>query len=385
MVYLDNAATTIPHPEVLRESQEYYTSCFGNPSSVHPPGSSDLQLVGHARKIFSQIFHVPQAGIIFCGSGTESDNLAIKGVIHPLSKRALPKIVTSPLEHAAVTKTCEWLENNGMARVELVNIDSKTGQVDLRHLTQLVDPTTALVSIQHVNSETGTIQDLASISKCIREKNPDTLVHSDGVQAFTRMPVDLTELGVDLYSISSHKFHGLKGAGALIMKRHLKLTPLIHGGGQEHDFRSGTENVVGIFAMARAAELAVSSLEENRSKVSQFASAFRSVLKQSFPKCRLYQAENSLPHIISASFPGIPGEVLLHHLAERGIFVSTGSACNATSKKLSPVLQAVGYSKERIMETVRISIAASEIPEDERSFFDLFCKALTDLQALIGK
>ncbi len=383
MYYLDNAATTAPHPKVLEEINRLNAACFGNPSSVHPAGQEAEKVLSDSRKTLARLFNVPLAGIVFCGSGTESDNLALKGFFRPGNKTT-PQIVISPLEHAAITKTCDWLVREGLATVQIVNIDKATGMVDLEHLAGIMTQNTSLVSIQHVNSEIGTIQDLAAISNVIRSLNPKVVFHSDGVQAFTRIPVNLEDLGVDLYSISSHKFHGVKGAGALIMTKNLTLEPLIHGGGQEHGLRSGTENIVGVAAMALAAEIAVSEVELNNGNISKFTAAFKESIKQAFPDSDIAVPPQSIPHIISVGFPGILGEVLLHHLAKQGIFVSTGSACNATSKKLSPVLLALGFSPQRIKETIRISIAASEIPDKREEFFERFNSAVLELKNLLA-
>lgn len=378
MYYLDNAATTIPHPQVLAEIQQLYATCFGNPSSVHPAGQEAERLLNRARKKMAELFNVPQAGVIFCGSGTESDNLAIKGYLQTLSQKTA-RIITSPLEHAAVTKTCEWLQKHRIAEIDLVSINQQTGQIDLDHLAKLVSEDTRMVSIQHVNSETGVVQDLKQIANLVKAKNPKIVVHSDGVQAFSRIPVNLEEMGIDLYSISAHKFHGVKGVGALIMTKNLPLIPLIHGGGQEYGLRSGTENIIGVAAMALAAEIAVSQQAQNMVRVANFVDQFKRSLANHFHACRIANPPTAIPHIISVSFPGILGEVLLHHLAEKEIYVSTGSACNATSKKLSAVLQALGYSKERIRETLRISIAAKEIPTDTGEFFNRFNQAVDSL------
>ncbi len=382
MIYLDNAATTRPHASVLKHVNKVLTDCYGNPSSVHPPGVKAAQVIEDSRKSLSTIFNVPLAGVIFCGSGTESDNLAIKGVFDN-GKTKQKRIITTKIEHAAVLKTCEWLEKNKDISIDYVSIDATTGQVDLEHLERLISNDTRLVSIQHANSETGVIQDLTSISKLIKAKNPKVIFHSDGVQAFSRVPIDLKSLGVDMYSISAHKFHGIKGAGALIMTRNLNLLPLIHGGGQEQGFRSGTENVSAIAAMGKAAGIACRDQEKNFSLITTFADRFKTALNTQIPECMIFESANTLPHIISLSIPQILGEVLLHHLAENKIFVSTGSACNATSKKLSSVLTAHGYTKDRIMQTIRISLAADEIPKDQQGVIDRFVSIVNKLKEII--
>jgi cysteine desulfurase len=382
MYYLDNAATTKPLPQILDQLRDLLEDSYGNPGSIHPAGIQAGRVIDNARKTLAGIFDVPLAGIIFCGSGTESDNLAIKGFFQKRQHQN-SHLIISPLEHAAILKTSEWLAENKLARIDYAGVHAKTGQIDTEHLASLINDQTRMVSIQHVNSETGVIQDLAGISKTIKSINPEILIHSDGVQAFGRIPVNLDDLGVDLYSISAHKFHGIKGAGALIMKKEVGLTPVIHGGGQENGYHSGTENLAAIAAMGIAAERAIKDVKINYQKLTDFASNFKQVIREKLPECRILEGDKAVPHIISLSFPGIPGEVLLHHLAEQGIFVSTGSACNATSKKTSPVLRALGFSTQKIKETIRISLAASEIPENRERFFQEFLGGVKKLQGLV--
>ncbi len=382
MYYLDNAATTKPLPEIIDSLHRLLIDTYGNPGSVHHAGIQAGKTMEDARKSLAAIFNVPLAGVICCGSGTESDNLAIKGFFQKKPHQG-SHLITSPLEHAAVTKTCDWLSENNLARVDIVNISSQTSQIDLEHLASLVNDQTRMISIQHVNSETGIIQDLAAISKTVKSINPDIVVHSDGVQAFGRIPVNLRESGVDLYSISAHKFHGLRGAGALIMNRKIDLIPVIHGGGQESGLRSGTENLVAIAAMSIAAERAVKDLESNHQKLLTFSHRFKKAVREQIPDCQIIESDQSIPHIISLSIPDVPGEVLLHHLAERGIYVSTGSACNATSKKTSPVLRALGLSADQIRQTIRISLAANEIPVDVKGFLKEFLEGVKELRNLV--
>ncbi len=381
MYYLDNAATTRPYSQVVEQVRQCLTEDFGNPSSIHPPGIRAGKTVEESRKILATIFRVPQAGVIFCSSGSESDNMAIKGVMG-IDGKVRGKFITSQVEHAAVLNTADWLEQIGI-EVDYAKIDRKTGQVDIEHLEELIDSDTRLVSIQHVNSETGIIQDLSTISKTIRTKNPGTLFHSDGVQAFGKIPLNLKKLGVDLYSISAHKFHGIKGAASLVLAKKIPLQILLHGGGQELGRRSGTENVPAIAAMGLAARLSYQEMENNYQKVERFASGFKKNLVKRIPEVRLLDPPDSIPHIISLSIPDLPGEVLLHHLAEKGIFVSTGSACSAATRKSSLVLRTLKFSPERIRETIRLSLSAEELPPDPSSFMDSFVGAVRELSRTI--
>lgn len=380
MIYLDNAATTRPLPQVLDTVNRCFEN-FGNPSSTYLPGVRARQMINEARAQLAKAFSVPEAGIIFCGSGTESDNLALKGTLEG-RKSAQTALITTRLEHSAVTKTAEWLQQQGHS-VDFVRTVPETGQVDLNHLEELVRPETSLVSIHHVNSETGIIQDLAAVSKIVKAKNPETVIHSDGVQAFSKFPIDLKGLGVDLYSISGHKFHGVKGAGALIMAGPIPIKPVIHGGGQEFGLRSGTENVAAVAGMGAAVDSALSELKERYDRVTDFSQRFVESLKKKFPQMRTVDIPGKVPHIVNLSFPGILGEVLLNHLAQQEIYVATGSACNAGAKHLSPVLKEMGFADQRIRESIRISIAAAEIPGDFEGFLSRFVNVVDDLLDII--
>ena len=378
MYYLDNAATTRPYPEVINKITECVALDFGNPSSVHPIGINASKHVKEARETLAKLFKVPLAGSVFCGSGTEADNLAILGALRKQNNEFAGELITSKTEHAAILKTAACLEEGGV-KVRILSIDPNTGKVELDHLKGLITPQTRLISIQHVNSETGAIHDLAAISKLVKSINSKTLVHSDGVQAFTKFPVHLRELGIDMYSISGHKFGGVKGAGALILTSNIRLQPLIHGGGQESGIRSGTENVSGVAALSLAAKLSCGTQKEDFQKVLDFSNWFKLRLREEIPQVRIYEATNSLPHILNISFPSVLGEVLLHHLAGKGIFLSTGSACHASSKNLSAALQALNFTPQRIRETIRVSLSARELPQDREEFLGKFLSSVKEL------
>ncbi len=381
MIYLDNAATTVPLQEVIEEVLKCLTEDFGNPSSAHTMGSKALEHVNNARKILAEIFRVPLQGVIFCSSGTESDNLAIKGCFGR-GKSYQGNMVTCKLEHAAVLKTASWLEERGV-ELRYVSIDKKTGLIDLDNLKQLIDQETRLVSIQHVNSETGIVQNLKAIGKTVKSINPKLLFHSDGVQGFTKKDIDLKDSEIDLYTISGHKIQGIKGAGALIFSNRFFIEGQIHGGGQEFGLRSGTENVPAIVALGQAASIAVKKREEDYQKVLDFSSWFKQKIADKLTSLELLDFPQSIPHIISLSSMKIPGEVLLHHFAEKQIYLSTGSACNANSKRLSTTLQALGLSASQIKGTIRLSVIASEIPKNRAIFWKEFCQVINELEDLV--
>ena len=377
MHYLDNAATTRPFPSIIEFVQQCLTTQFGNPSSIHPAGVKANQIIEESRKTLAGIFDVPLAGVIFCSSGTESDNLALKGLINNQSDTNT-SLVTTKLEHAAILNTAEWLEQCGI-QVKYVDIDSSSGRIDLQHLAAIIGPNTRLVSIQHVNSETGIIQDLSEISRIVKLRNPSAIVHSDGVQAFSKIPVNLKQMGVDLYSISAHKFHGIKGAAALICARDTPLTALIHGGGQEFGLRSGTENVAAIAAMGQAAKISFMNLQTNLKEISAFSNWFKERLDKELDAVRIFDSPYLVPHIISISVLGVPGELLLNHLANNGIFVGLGSACSSSSNKFSETLKVLKFGHQQIKETIRISLAAIELPSDRKLFLRSFVDSIKEL------
>ena len=380
MYYFDNAATTRPNAQVVDYVLDITKKVFANPSSVHPFGLKAKQLLESSRKELANLFSLPSESVIFCSTGSEADNLAITGVLEN-QKMHQSKILSSLSEHPAILNKLKHLESRGV-KVEYVNFDKLSGQVDLRHLKSLIDPTTVMISIHHVNSETGIIQDIESIAKIVKEKNEKIIFHVDGVQAFTKFPFDLKHSGVDLYSISAHKFHGTNGAGALIRTSQINLNPIIYGGGQEFGYRSGTENLPGIGALVLAAQIAIRNQSKNYIKVSNFASYLKKQILSVCPDSRFLSYPKVVPHILSFSIKNVPGEILLHHLAEKEIYVSRGSACNTKSKNLSSNLKALGIESQQISETIRISLAASEIPENPESLVEKFASVLNSLKFL---
>lgn len=382
MFYLDNAATTRPYPEIQKIAGQALSEAFGNPSSTHPVGVIAGRMVQQARKQIAKIFKVPERGVLFTGSGTESDNLAIIGTAERYDGDKGFNLVSTKLEHDAVLKALDYLENKGF-EIRFADTRRDTGQVDLEDLKTKIDAKTLLVSIHQVNSETGALQDLSAIGKVVKTANPKTIFHVDGVQGFTKVPLNLKKDGVDLYSVSAHKIHALKGTGALIMTRNLELIPRIYGGGQEFGARSGTENVLGIAAFGAAAEISMKNLKQNREKVAEFSGWLKTRLTESIPGSRFLDVSPSVPHILSYSIPKIPGSVLLNHLGQKGIQVSQGSACHASSKDLSPTLLAFGVMEQQIIETIRISLDAMEIPDDREAFLKNFTEVVEEVRSIV--
>ncbi|OGH00933.1 MAG: hypothetical protein A2600_03520 [Candidatus Lambdaproteobacteria bacterium RIFOXYD1_FULL_56_27] len=380
MLYLDAAASTRPHPDLLARLAGYAQLPHANPSSVHPWGMTQKKELDWARRDLARLFSVPLEGIVFCGSGTEADNLAIKGTLVRGAKN-LGRFLTSPLEHKAVTECAAWYQDRG-GPVDWVRIHPKTGQVDPEDLKAKLTAETRLVSIGQVNGETGTTQDLKALGQLIKAQNPKTLFHSDGVQGLGKLKPELGLWGVDLYSVSGHKVHGVWGGAALVLTRPLLLEPLLHGGGQEGGLRSGTENVPACLGLSWAADWAEAHRQDHWQAVQAWGDRFWLTAKGLMPSLRRLETGFQVPHILSLQVPGLLGEVWLHHLAARGILASQGSACQARSKKLSLALKALGLTDEEIRGTIRLSLSPLELTQEPEPAAQQLVQAA---QAALGK
>ncbi|MDT8445325.1 MAG: cysteine desulfurase family protein [bacterium] len=380
MLYLDAAASTAPHPEVLALLHQHYQQPHANPSSVHPWGLEQRKLLQAARMSLGQLFSLPAEGVTFVASGTESDNLAIKGVLFRAGKPR-GRFLTTHLEHKAVSEAAAWYQSIG-GSVDWVEIEPATGQVDLADLEAKLSAETTLVSIQHVNSETGLVQDLAEIGRVIRQKAPQAVFHSDGVQALGKIEPNLRKWSIDLYSISGHKVHGLLGAGALLRARNIPMEAQISGGGQESGLRSGTENLPAIRALAWAAQWAESNRAANQEAVENWADSFFKKLSDQVSGLHFVGGAQRVPHIRALYMDGALGEVLLHHLAAEGILASQGSACQARSKKLSPVLRALGLNDLQIRRTLRLSFSPLELKWSPAEAAKAFASAVQQVRQI---
>ncbi len=358
MLYFDNASTTKPTKEVIEFVYQQMQDIFANPSSTYKLGVKSYLLLEEARTKLAALYNIKPRGVIFCSSGTESDNLAIKGV---MQKYTSGNIVVSPLEHAAIQETTAFLQKQGF-EIRVLSVSPTTGQVDLADLRSKLDKNTRIVSVLHVHNETGICQDLKAIHDVIQEADTHALFHSDGVQACGKIKINLEELGVDLYSISSHKVHSLRGAGALLMRQKFDLVPLIHGGNQEYGLRSGTENLLAITAMIKSLSLLVEKQQEDTKTVQDFRDAFLEELTKVLPTTKALLFENQIPHVLSLNIPPVRGEVLLHHLETEGIYISTGSACHAKCSDLSTGLTALHLTTEEIRGNIRLSFSADTLP-----------------------
>ena len=354
--YLDNSATTKPCAGAKKRINEALDSLWGNPSSLHDIGLSAEILLGDARKSVSSLLSCKESELYFTSGGTESNNIALFGAAHAMKKRG-KKLVVSSVEHPSVSKVFDELENEGF---EVVRIPvDRFGVVSKETLENAVDESTVLVSMMAVNNELGSIEPIEEFSKIVKEKHSPALVHVDAVQAFGKIPLNVKKLGVDLMSVSAHKIHGVKGAGALFVRDGVHIAPHVFGGGQEKNVRPGTEPLPAIAAFYGAAE------EVNIKKSLPYVTALRNEFAASLSKIDgvvINNGENALPYIVNISLPGRPSEAVLNFLSSKRIFVSSGSACAKGHR--SPTLTAAGLESELINSSLRISLSRFTTKEE---------------------
>ena len=367
MIYLDNAATTKMFEESAGVYKEYACTNFFNPSAGYGKAVEISKKLDEVRELLKNRLHVVKGDIIFTGGATESNNLAIRGSI----RSGKWEYVFSEGEHPSVYNTAKALEQEGYI-VHFVPL-SKNGQVDYEQLEKVLNEKTRLISIMHVSNETGAINDLKKISFLRDKLCPKALLHVDGVQAFCKIPFSLNDLGIDLYTISAHKFHGPKGVGVLYVKNKQGLKNIIFGGGQEGGYRSGTENVAGIMAMAKSCEMI--NTEKNLEKVKRLNSIFKHAISG---VDGIEYIESGSPYIISLSFAGVNGETLMRDVQDE-VIVGMGSACSA-KKAGNRVLQSMGYSAEKIKSSIRVSFNAYLNEEDVAYAGEVLVKKYLDLR-----
>lgn len=363
--YLDNSATTRQDDRVTDAMLHMMRQDFGNPSSLHRMGVTAEKALKLARKQVAASLEAQEDEIYFTSGGTEGDNAAIFGA-YEARRRSGNKVITSKAEHPAVLEACRRLERQG-ARVVYLDVDQK-GTVDLAQLERELDESTILITIMHVNNELGTVQPLAEIGrikKAAEKKwSREILFHTDAVQSYGKERVELSACSLDMLSVSGHKIHGPKGIGALYVKNGLHIPPFLCGGGQERGFRSGTENLPAIVGLGLAAELADADREAKAQKLRGLKLRLLQGLEADVPDITVNGpgAEGGSPAILNVSFLGCRGEVLLHMLEQKDIYVSTGSACSS-HKKSSHVLTAAGLSAEQIEGAVRFSLSLDNTEE----------------------
>lgn len=378
-IYLDHAATTPVDPRVLEAMLPYFVENFGNPSSIHSFGRDTRKAIEEARAdIAREIGAAEPREIIFTGCGSESDNLAIRGVAAAYRNKG-NHIITSAIEHHAVYDTCKALQKQGF-EVTFVPV-SKEGLVDPDDVIRALTDRTILVSIMHANNEVGTIQPIAAIGRLLKERG--VLFHTDAVQTVGAIPVNVAELSVDLLSMAAHKFYGPKGVGALYVRKGVKLEPLIYGGSQERNRRAGTENIAGVVGMAKALTLANAELEENQKRITALRDYLIDSVLNRFDHVRLNgDRYKRLPGNANFSFEYIEGESLLLNLDLKGIAASSGSACTSGSLEPSHVLLAMGICHEIAHGSLRLSLGKSTTKEEIDYLLEVLPEIVAKLRAM---
>ncbi len=360
LIYLDNAATTKTAPEVVQAMLPWFTENYGNPSSIYSLGTESKKAVSEAKDIIAGSLGAASNEIYFTAGGSEADNWALKAAAEAYASKG-KHIITSKIEHHAILHTCEYLEKKG-CEITYVNVD-ENGIVKLDELEKVIRPDTILISVMFANNEIGTVQPIKEIGEIASRHN--VLFHTDAVQAYGQLPINVDECHIDMLSASGHKLNGPKGIGFLYIRKGIKIRSFIHGGQQERGRRAGTENVPGIVGMGAAAKRAFSILEEKRAKETELRDYLIEQIEKEIPYCRLNGDRNRrLPNNVNFSFRFVEGESLLIMLDMKGICASSGSACTSGSLDPSHVLLAIGLPHEIAHGSLRLTLNEENTKEE---------------------
>ncbi|MFC1901305.1 cysteine desulfurase NifS [Chloroflexota bacterium] len=377
-IYLDYAATTPTHPDVLKAMLPYFTEAFGNPSTIYSYGQEAKGEIEEARAKVAGLIGARDEEIVFTGGGTEADNFAIKGVAFANESKG-NHIITSSIEHHAVLETCKFLEKRGF-NITRLPVDNY-GLVDPDDVRRAITKNTILISVMHANNEIGTIAPIAEIGKIAREAGVN--FHTDAVQTAGHIPIDVNELGVDLLSMSAHKLYGPKGVGALYIRKGTRLVPFMHGGEQERRRRAGTENVPGIVGFGKAAELARQEIAEEVERLTQLRDRLvEGLLKRIDHTCLNGHPVKRLPNNVNISVDFVEGESMLLNLDLEGICASTGSACSSGSLEASHVLLAMGLSHVQAHGSLRFTLGKWTTGEEIEQLLETLPRIVAKLRAM---
>ena len=377
-IYLDYAATTPTHPEVIKAMLPYFNDVFGNPSGIYSYGQESKQALAEARDMVAALIGADSEEAVFTSGGTEADNFAIKGMAFANENKG-DHVITSSIEHHAVIETCKFLERKGF-RITYLPVD-EYGFVDPGDVKKAITNKTILISVMHANNEVGTIEPIAEIGKIAKEGG--IYFHTDAVQTVGHLRLDVKELGVDLLSMSAHKLYGPKGIGALYIRKGIELVSFMHGGEQERRLRAGTENVPGIVGFGRAAELAQQGMREEAQRLTY--------LRDKLIKGILERIDNThlnghplrrLPNNVNVSVDFVEGESMLLNLDLEGICASTGSACSSSSLEPSHVLLAMGLSHEQALTSLRLTLGKWTTQEEIEQVLDVLSRVVANLRGM---
>jgi cysteine desulfurase len=377
-IYLDHAATTPTHPEVVEAMLPYFGESFGNPSSIHFLGQETRVIVDEAREKIASLIGAQSNEIVFTSGGTEADNFALKGVASACRHKG-NHIITTSIEHQAVLESCRFLEEQGFA-VSYLPVD-RYGLVDPEDVRRAITDNTILISIMHANNEVGTIQAIADIGKIARERG--ICFHTDAVQTVGHVPVDVDELGVDLLAMSAHKLYGPKGIGALYVRRGTRIAPFMHGGGQERGLRASTENVPGIVGFGKAVELAQKELGAEAKHVTALRDRLIHELSERITQIHLNgHPSQRLPNNVNVGIEFVEGEAMAISLDLEGIAVSTGSACSSHDMEPSHVLTALGVPAVLARGSLRFSLGRGTTEEDVERVLEVLPRIVARLRSV---
>ncbi len=378
-IYLDNSATTKPYREVNQMYLDMSEICYGNPSSLHSFGMRAEKEVKNARATLAQILGVQDKEIYFTSGGTESNNLAILGYARTNKRRGM-HIITTSVEHPAVSEAVKQLENEGFS-VDYLGVD-ENGRIRLEEFEQKLREDTVLVAVMYVNNEVGAIMPIEKLKPLMKKKSPHAALFVDAVQAFGKLPIKPEKLGVDMLSISGHKIHGPKGVGALYIKDKTLIRPIVYGGHQQNNLRSGTENTPAIAGLAVAAQLAFKDVKK-QAKIRALRDMLKAGVLTQIDNVVINSDDACLENILNISFLGVRSEILLHALESKDIYVSAGSACASNAPKPSPTLTAMGKSAKEIDSALRFSFSEFNTAMEIQEVIKVLVKEVAEIRKYV--
>ncbi len=380
-IYLDNSATTKPYPEVVDKMVYALTTDYANPSSLHRKGIEVEKNIKLIRQDIARTLGAKDKEIYFTSGGTESNNAIIRGVAN-LYKKRKKHIISTEIEHPSVLQTLNDLEQDGF-EVTYLKVD-RDGKINIEELKNAIKPSTILITIMHVNNEIGSIQPIEDIGKYLKSLKDKIYLHVDAVQSYAKINFKPSRYNIDFMSVSGHKLHGPKGIGFMYIKENNRLKPLITGGGQEIGIRSGTENVPGIYGLGEAVKVINKDLNKTIDKISELKNLLKEEILNNIEDIKLNSPEDGVCHILNVSFKDVRGEVLLHYLEQKGIYVSTGSACSS-KKKGSHVLNAIGLNQNEIEGAIRFSLSDLNTKEEILEVVKILKESVSDLRMIIRR
>lgn len=380
-IYLDNSATTKPYQEVVDKMVLALTTQYGNPSSIHKKGIEVEREIKEIRRNIARSLGAKENEIYFTSGGTECNNTIIRSVAR-LNKKTKNHIISTVIEHPSVLDTLKDLESEGF-EVTYLQVD-KDGKISIEDLKNAIKKETMLVSVMHVNNEIGSVQPIEEIGKYLKTLDEKIYLHVDAVQSYAKIKFRPSRYNIDFMSVSGHKLHGPKGIGFMYVKENNRIKPLLTGGGQEIGIRSGTENVPGIYGIGEAIKIINKDLEGTIDKIRELRDLLKQEILSNIDDVKINTPEDGVCHILNVSFRGVRGEVLLHYLEQKEIYVSTGSACSS-KKKGSHVLNAIGLTPEEIEGAIRFSLSDLNTKEEVMETVKVLKESVSDLRMIIGR